>query len=60
MDTTTTTTAFAAYYAGRNAVWNDFGFHPEDAGKFVNDYRRGYRDAAAEMRLDADTEWDDE
>lgn len=53
------TDAVKAYYAGRNAVWNESGFHPEDAPGFEAEYRRGYRNAAAEIRLDADTEWDE-
>jgi hypothetical protein len=53
------TEAVKAYYMGRNDVWNGFPREPERAGRFQAEYKQGWRDAAAEMRLDADTEWDD-
>lgn len=46
------------YYRGRNAVWNGTGkvkFADPDAQKHFD---RGYQSAAAEERLDRDTEWD--
>lgn len=51
-----------AYYKGRNSVWN--GDTKEKRSAFESDaeyeaYLRGRRHAAAEERLDADTEWDD-
>ena len=48
-----------AYYAGKNA--GHWGVPPElPADKAMADsYKRGYRHARAEARLDADTEWDE-
>ncbi len=51
-------TETGAYYMGRNDYWNGFNPEPDRAGEFRDSYRRGYRHAMSEDRLDADTEWD--
>ena len=52
------TTENQAYYAGKNAGhWNVKPEYPTDAA-LAESYRRGYRHARSEARLDADTEWD--
>jgi len=56
----TATSAYSAYYMGRNDYWNEFPAEPNRAGEFAADYRRGYRDAKAEDGLDKDTEWDND
>lgn len=55
-------TDYCAYYMGRNSIWN--GDKKVTRSTFKSDadytsYLRGRRSAAAEERLDADTEWDD-
>ena len=48
-----------AYYAGKNA--GHLNVKPEvpaDAA-LAESYKRGYRHARSEARLDADTEWDE-
>lgn len=50
-----------AYATGRNSVWMERGpscpfTHPKE----VEFFKAGRRDALADLRLDADTEWDDE
>lgn len=55
-------TEFDAYYKGRNDVWNGDRKRTRDqfeTAELWTSYCRGYRSAAAEARLDADTEWDD-
>ena len=53
------TTETQAYYAGKNA--GHWGVKPEFPadGALAESYRRGYRHARSEARLDADTEWDE-
>lgn len=58
MTTATQITSNAAYYMGRNDYWNEFKPEPKRAGEFAEDYKRGYRHARSEDRLDGDIEWD--
>lgn len=50
----------AGYVAGRNDAFLENGFyiHPEADVFETQGYRDGYRQAMAELRLDADTQWD--
>ena len=54
-------TSWCAFYMGRNSIDYGLPVAGRDAFKSNEDYRRyldGRRSAAAEDRLDADTEWD--
>lgn len=53
----------SAYYAGRNAVWEDeplptMADCPFQHADLVAAWKRGVRDIKAEIRLSADVEWD--
>lgn len=48
----------AAYYRGRNSVWNGTGRKKEVDASLQAEFDAGRRHAQAEERLDADTEWD--
>lgn len=55
-------TEYCAYYMGRNSIWH--GDAKVARSNFQSDadytsYLRGRKSAAAEERLDVDTEWDD-
>lgn len=55
-------TYLQAYYAGRNDLFNDEGKRSRkdfDSQENWEAYKRGYRHAAVEERLDADTSWDE-
>jgi hypothetical protein len=58
MTTRTQITETDAYYMGRNDYWNEFTPEPARAGSFAESYKRGYRHARGEDRLNRDTEWD--
>ncbi len=56
-------TEYCAYYMGRNSIWN--GDKKADRALFKSEkdwtsYLQGRRSAAAEERLDADTEWNND
>ena len=54
-------TAYCAFYMGRNSVWREEATAPRSMFKSEKDwteYLAGRREAQAEVRLDADTEWD--
>ena len=48
-----------AYYAGKNAGHYGDKPNPPADSKLAESYKRGYRHARSEARLDADTEWDE-
>jgi hypothetical protein len=55
-------TEYCAFYAGRNHQYHGDAKLPRAAFKTQADYesyKRGWRQSAAENRLDNDTEWDD-
>ena len=61
------TTATEAYYMGRNSigdegeVWFKMSECPEiNTPELVENFKRGIRSIRAEIRLNADTEWDHE
>lgn len=50
-----------AYYRGRSDAFNsDAGFEPSEdyTPSELAEYKRGFRHAAAEDRLNSDTDWD--
>lgn len=48
------------YYMGRNSVWNGDRRAKFEDVEAQRNYDQGRRDARAEERLNADTEWDDD
>ena len=55
-------TWYCAFYAGRNHQYHGDKKLPRSAFKSEEDYqgyKDGWRQSAAETRLDNDTEWDD-
>ena len=53
--------SYCAFYMGRNSVWYEMpksGRNEFKAAEDFNSYLRGRKSAQAELRLDADTEWD--
>lgn len=55
-------TEYCAFYMGRNNQHHGDGKAPRSAFKSDADYdsyKRGWKQSAAETRLDNDTEWDD-
>jgi hypothetical protein len=56
-------TEYCAYYMGRNSIWNQDAKAKRELFKTEADwtsYLQGRRSAAAEERLNADTEWDND
>jgi ribosome modulation factor len=51
-----------AYYAGRETAFRRQKANacPYTQGDLYTAWQQGFRDAAAELRLDADTEWDND
>lgn len=50
---------YFAYYAGRNAVWNNRPKCGFTRPALKEEFRRGFRHACTEERLSNDFEWDD-